>query len=194
MSTVLVTAFEPFGGGTHNPSAAVLEGLRNRKGLHRLLLPVSFLRARDRLEEAIRDLSPDFVILTGLAGGRDAVCLEACALNVKDARIPDNDGEMPIGERLDADGENALFTALDLAPLRDRIRSAGIPARISYHAGTFVCNATYYALLRTGAKGLFVHLPDDERSVPDTPGAPFLKLEESLRAVELLIDGLTEEV
>ena len=193
MRTVLVTAFEPFGGGAHNPSAAVLERLRERTGLYRLLLPVSFERAASELKEVLCRLAPDRVILTGLAGGRDAVCLEACALNVKDARIPDNDGEMPSGERLAGDGQNALFSALDLKRLLDRVRQTGVPARISYHAGTFVCNSTYYALLRETGNGLFVHLPDDEISVPGTPGAPFLRLEDSQKAVESLIDALRDE-
>ena len=191
MRSILVTAFEPFGSRDYNPSAEVLARLKGRAGLHRLLLPVSYDRAASGLHKAIRELSPDFVVLTGLASGRDAVCLEACALNVKAAAIPDNDGVKADGERLVEGGGNALFTELDLRTLRDGIREKDIPVRISYHAGTFVCNSTYYALLRSGVKGLFVHIPDDERSVPDAPGAPCLPVGESTRAIECLLDILT---
>ena len=100
MRSILVTAFEPFGSRDYNPSAEVLARLKDRAGLHRLLLPVSYDRAASGLHKAIRKLSPDFVVLTGLASGRDAVCLEACALNVKAAAIPDNDGLKADGERL----------------------------------------------------------------------------------------------
>ena len=180
---ILVTAFEPFGGRSYNPSAALLDLLPQTGDLEKLLLPVSYEGAARRLSEAIGKARPDAAVLTGLAGGRTEVCLEYAALNIKDGGgLPDNDGERAGGESVVPGAPNALFTALDLASAVQRVRGVGVPCRVSYHAGTYVCNSIYFHLLSSGVPGVFIHIPDDLRSRP-RDDAPYLPLDDSLRAV-----------
>ena len=186
---ILVTAFEPFGGKGYNPSRAMVEGLHYPADTEICILPTSYAGAAKKLNEQIDRVKPDCAVLTGVASGRREVCLEFCALNIKDAAIPDNDGEKASGQCVIPGKDNALFTTLDLCVPARQIREAGIPCRVSYHAGTFVCNSTYYHLLSRGIPGVFMHIPDDERSRPDE-NAPYHTLEDSRRALTILLSVL----
>ena len=183
----MVTAFEPFGSDDHNPTMALLEALTG--DVIKVLLPVSYKRAAKTLKKAISDNRPDAVICTGLAGGRSDICIERAALNIKDADIPDNDGEKARGEAVIPGGENALFTSLPVYEFADTLKKEGFPCRVSYNAGTYVCNSTYFCLLETKVPGVFIHIPYDE-SFGKTP---FLRLEESVKAVSRLIELVEEQ-
>src|SRR5437763_12182955 len=111
----LVTGFEPFGDDPVNPAAAALERLP--PGLGELavttrLLPTVFGRALDVLADAVAATAPDIVLGVGLAGGRAALSLERVAINIDDARIPDNAGQQPIDRPVIAGGPDAYFSAL----------------------------------------------------------------------------------
>ena len=188
-NTILVTAFDPFGGRDYNPAQRML-GLLPDDGIKKLILPTSFSRAPETLRSAVREISPAAVVCTGLASGREGVTLEYSALNVKDSgRICDNDGVAASGERVIPDGENALFTTLDVGGLSRAVSERGIPCRVSYHAGTFVCNCVYYHLLSLGVPGVFIHIPDDEISAPSDT-APRLLLKDSAAVVSTVIEEI----
>src|SRR5260370_11782712 len=94
----LVTGFEPFGGEPVNPALEALGRLPPRIGALEVatrVLPAVFGRALDALEEAVAATPPDIVLCIGLAGGRAALSLERLAVNIDDARIPDNGGHHP---------------------------------------------------------------------------------------------------
>ena len=98
----LVTAFEPFGGETINPTMRILEHLSPplRIDLERLVLPVVFGESLRLLEEALETFQPDIVLGLGQAEGRALVSLERVAVNLNDARIPDNArGSNPLIQR-----------------------------------------------------------------------------------------------
>ena len=185
---ILITAFDSFGGRNYNPTEKLL-GLSPDDGIIKLPLPTSYSRAPEMLRAAVKEHSPAAVICTGLASGRTAVSLEFAALNIKDADVPDNDGERASGESVIPGDPNALFTDLDLGPLARLIRESGIPCRVSYHAGTFVCNCLYYHLLALGVPGVFIHIPDDDVSAP-SESAPRLLLDDSAKAVSIFIEEL----
>lgn len=201
----LVTAFEPFGKYSYNPSAALLEllsrksketknsnqaGKNTKPEIIPVLLPTSYGRAARILTESIDKYHPDCAILLGLAGGRKAVSLEFVALNIKAADIPDNDGELADGGSVIPDKRNALFTTLPLGKMALYIREQGnVPCNVSYHAGTYVCNSTYFNLLCSGVPGCFIHIPFDEKSVENaSPNAAFIPLDDSLKAVAMAIE------
>ena len=192
MRKLLITAFEPFGGGAYNPSSALLCLLPEDAEIIKRVLPTSYRGGERALKDALEKERPDAAILTGVAGGRREISLEFCALNIKDAPIPDNDNERACGQSVSPGAPNALFTNLDLGRAAELVRGAGVPCAVSYHAGTYVCNSTYYHLLLSGTPGFFVHIPDDERSRPHE-GAPFLPLSEDLRAMEILIGFLKNQ-
>lgn len=201
----LVTAFEPFGKYPYNPSAALLELLSQKSEKAKnanqaeknikseiipVLLPTSYSRAAKILSESIDKYHPDCAVLLGLAGGRKAVSLEFVALNIKAADIPDNDGELADGESVIPNKRNALFTTLPLGKMASYIREHGnVPCNVSYHAGTYVCNSTYFNLLCSSVPGCFIHIPFDERSVENaSPEAAFIPLDDSLKAVAMAIE------
>lgn len=173
--TVLVTGFEPFEGHAVNASwLAVQELVRTWRGpaIEAVRLPVSFRRAPGLLEEAVARTRPRAVVSVGEAGDADAVLVERVALNVADARIPDEDGNRPVDEPLVPGGPAAWFTALPLRACVDGAERAGVPARVSSSAGTYVCNAVFYRLATVLAGSDvphgFVHVPRTPEQVAGT--------------------------
>ena len=186
---ILVTAFDAFGGKGYNPSEKLL-GMLTGEGVEKALLPTSFSRAPELLRGKAKAVSPAAIVCLGLASGRSAVSLEFAALNIKDSdKYADNDGELASGQSVIPGAPNALFTSLDLGRIVSKIRESGVPCRVSYHAGTYVCNCVYYHALSLGVPAVFIHIPDDETSAP-SPDAPHLSLSGSAKAVSKAISEI----
>ena len=179
LPTVLLTGFEPFGGEASNPSwdaVRVLQGVRI--GGHRVetrCLPVAFGESLQQLHAAIAETHPDLVICVGLAGGRTQLSLERVAINIDDARIPDNAGAQPVDSPVVSDGPAAYFSALPIKRLLVELQRDGIPVEISQTAGTYVCNHVFYGLMhelenRRDASGGFIHIPYSPEQASQHPG------------------------
>lgn len=151
MKTVLITGFEPFGGEQVNPSWEVVSRLDNAiiAGCRVVArqLPCVFGEALSVLNSAIDTLSPSLVLAIGQAGGRSDITVERVAINVDDARIPDNKGQQPVDEPIITGGPAAWFSTLPIKAMVAAMREAGVPASVSQTAGTFVCNHVMYGLL-----------------------------------------------
>lgn len=167
MKTLLVTGFEPFEGHALNVSweiARALDGECDGGVQWRARqLPCVFGRSLEVLQEALDDCQPDGVLCLGQAEGRSDITLERIALNLRDARIPDNAGYQPRDEPIVAGAPLAYASTLRLRPLMDSLRAEGLPVSISNTAGTFVCNEVFFGLQhrlidRSLSSG-FVHLP-----------------------------------
>lgn len=181
MRYVLVTGFEPFGGETVNPSWEVVSQLEgsiiDRCRVVTRQLPCVFGESLSVLNAAIDELNPAVVIAVGQAGGRVDVTVERVAINVDDARIPDNRGQQPIDVPIVPGGPAAWFTRLPIKATVAAMRESGIPASVSQTAGTFVCNHVMYGLLHTisdsaEVKGGFIHIPYLPEQAAAHPGAP----------------------
>ena len=168
---VLVTAFDPFGGEGVNASQRVLEALPDRPEglvLAKLLLPTTFAGAPELAICRAQELRPSAILCLGQAAGRTAVTPERAALNIMDARIPDNAGAQPVDVPIDPAGPAAYFSTLPVKALAAAVREAGVPAAVSNSAGTFVCNSLMYSMLHYAASrspGLpcgFIHVPGPE--------------------------------
>lgn len=166
MPSVLLTGFEPFDGAAINESwEAVLVAQRLlatgpaplEVAVRRL--PVVFGVAADELVEAARVLQPDLVIAVGLAAGRRAVTPERVAVNLQDARIPDNAGVQPVDAPCVPEAPDGLFARLPVKAMAAAARRTGAPAEVSHSAGTFVCNDVMFRLAHAGLGGGFVHVP-----------------------------------
>ncbi|MCQ4208897.1 pyroglutamyl-peptidase I [Streptomyces longispororuber] len=174
---VLLTGFEPFGGEAVNPSwqAASLVAAEPPDGVSvtAVQLPCVFGESVAALRRAVAEARPDLVVCLGQAGGRPGVTVERVALNVDDARIPDNAGAQPIDEPVVPGGPAAYFSSLPVKACVAAMRSAGVPAALSNTAGTFVCNHVAYGLAHLlatelpGVRGGFVHVPWAPAQVPD---------------------------
>jgi pyroglutamyl-peptidase len=166
VTTVLLTGFRPFGGEVTNPSwqAVVLAASKwtRPEQLAIAELPVDFVAVDGVLHAAIEASQPDLVLCVGQAGGIRGLQLERVAINLQDARIPDNAGYQPIDVPVIADAAAAHFTTLPIKRGLAALTAEGVPVAISQSAGTFVCNHVFYRLmgvLPPGARGGFVHVP-----------------------------------
>ncbi|WP_156221827.1 pyroglutamyl-peptidase I [Pseudactinotalea suaedae] len=166
--TVLLTAFEPFDGAATNPSMAVVERVASAwdrpERLRCAVLPVAYTRAQQELESLLTQAVPDVVVGVGLAGGRARPGVERLAVNLRDARIADNDGAQPVDEPVIDGGPLALLTSLPVRATVARLRAAGQDVELSMTAGTFVCNAVFYTAATwagadPGRRAGFVHVP-----------------------------------
>ena len=192
---LLITGFDPFGGQSVNPAWEAVSRLPARVGdcvVHALQVPTVFGLAAQRVIEEAQALRPDVILCVGQAGGTPAVRVERVAINLADARIPDNDGAQPLDEPLRADGDAAYFSTLPVRAMVQAVRAAGLPCSVSYTAGTYVCNAALYNALYLATKrfpGLragFVHVPYLPAQVADkdalTPCMPLPAIVQSLTA------------
>lgn len=200
---ILVTGFEPFGNETINPSwqaVSQLPDVIDTGEIIKLELPVEFNHSAEVLEEAMDIHMPDAVICVGQAGGRSAVSVEKVAINLQEARIPDNAGHQPTDIAVKSDGDTAYFSTLPVKEMVKNIHQAGIPAAVSYTAGTYVCNDLMYQLLYLGQKkypdlmGGFIHVPFIETQAIDKPaGTPFMSLESITKALEAAIRAVIQK-
>ncbi len=197
---ILVTGFEPFGGQSLNPSwevARALHGLQLQGAqVVAVQLPCVFAQALPALQQALAQHTPDIVLALGQAEGRCDLSVERIAINVMDARIPDNAGAQPIDVPVIAGGPASYFSTLPIKSLVAGLRAAGFPASVSQTAGTFVCNQVFYALQHTlaeqGVHSGFVHLPLLPEQAAHWPGPslPSWPLSLQLAAVKQALDLL----
>lgn len=186
MSRVLVTAFEPFGRWPQNSSQLCLAELERDQPTEQVvtrLYPVEFRDVRQRLEA---DLTAelDLAIHLGQAGGASGIRLEAVGLNV--GAEPDAAGHAII----EAGGPTAYRTDLPLDDWAAELNAAQLPSSVSYHAGTYLCNATLYWSLhlaetrRLKVRSVFLHLP----YTPEQNELPAMPAVDTARAVRMLIE------
>ena len=154
---ILVTAFEPFGTNDTNISQKVLDAIPT--DVAKLLLPVSFRRAPEVLNEAIKQFQPEVIISMGQAAEGDKIRLERLAINMMDSAKGDNDGYIPDEEMICPEAPLALKTALPVKSLCADCINAGLPTMVSNSAGLYVCNRIYFEALRRTPNSLFVHIP-----------------------------------
>ena len=196
---IIVTGFDPFGGEKINPSIECVKALTEIEGVEliRLELPTVFKESAKRLNEVINDVKPDAVLSVGQAGGRAGITMERIAINVNDARIPDNISQQPIDETIQTEGEAAYFTTLPIKRIVKAIREAGISAEVSNSAGTFVCNHIMYQALFAATKADkpfkagFMHIPFIPEQTTDKPSLP---LEESTKALQIAIETIRDYI
>jgi pyroglutamyl-peptidase len=183
---VIVTGFNPFGSYTANPSQEAVSDLPdnvkfddNSEGakVAKLTLPTCCVDAFSALSDEVAATGDELfaVLLCGLADTRERISLERFALNVRDFRMADNNGHQWDEEHIHAEGPDALRCKVDLRQLIEQLNSAGFACEISNHAGTYVCNETYYRSLYSwqnnpNCRGiLFVHVPSYESYKPLAP-------------------------
>lgn len=199
---ILITGFTPFGGETINPSWQVAQRFADRELLgariHAIELPTVFGDAEAILQRAIRKRRPGLVLMLGEAGNRSRISIERVAINLADARIPDNAGKQPKDQPLLKSGPAAYFSTLPVAELHDALQAAEIPVECSLTAGTFVCNAVMYRALHVlaeldgSARAGFIHLPYLPEQAVKHRYAPSMGLEDQVAAIEIILRTLLD--
>lgn len=204
---VLLTAFEPFNGGTINPSQIVLEQVKEPFGMELLkaLLPVEFARTSAEIKQLLQIHRPDVVISLGQAGNRPEICVERVAINLDCVRssdgakeIADNAGDKLVDVPIAEDGENAYFSTLPVWKLVNAIKEQGVAGAVSYSAGTYVCNHVMYTVLHEAAKHYpemqagFIHVPFlPEQMIGRSTGFS-MELADMVKGIQAVLDKMNQ--
>lgn len=195
MKRVLLTGFEPFNNASLNPSQEVIRRITHSSLVAKEVLPVTFSSATKRLIELIELHQPEVVISLGQAEGRSQITPEQVAINLDDAKIADNAGEIATERKISKEGPDAYFTTLPVRSIVAKLQAKQIPAALSLSAGTFVCNHLFYNLQsyckeREILSG-FIHLPLMDEQSAEFPGKPTMRIEEIVRAIGLVLDEVS---
>lgn len=198
---ILVTGFDPFGGESVNPAWEAVKSLPsevNGATVKTLQIPTVFNESAKKVFAAIDEFNPDVVVCVGQAGGRTTVTPERVAINVDDARIPDNINQQPIDVTIQEDGAPAYFSTLPIKAMVQNMLKAGVPASVSNTAGTFVCNHIMYQVLYyINKKGLntkagFIHIPFMPTQVLDKPTQPSMALDDIIKGLTSCLSTIVE--
>lgn len=193
---ILVTGFDPFDKEKINPALEAVKRLPEEIAgakIIKLEIPTVFGHAGIVVENAIELNKPDVVVNIGQAGGRFAITPEKVAINLADARIADNAGNQPLDETIFTDGQTAYFTQLPIKAMVAAINAKGLPAAVSYTAGSFVCNYIMYYVQYLidkkypNLKGGFIHVPFIFEQVVTKPQQPAMSIND-------IVIGLTAAI
>lgn len=104
-----------------NPALEAVKRVRCPEAELRILEVPTVFGDSARLVTAEMDaFRPDVVLCVGQAAGRSAVTPERVAINVDDARIPDNAGQQPVDAPIVPGGPAAYFATV---PVKDMVRA-----------------------------------------------------------------------
>lgn len=200
---VLVTGFEPFNHEKINSSWEAVKLLPDTIAgaeVVKLEIPVVAYKSIEAVHDKMVELQPDIIISTGLADGRVNVTPERVAINITDARMPDNEGNQPVDVPIFEDGETAYFSNLPVKAMVKAMKDAGYPAVLSNTAGTYICNHTMYGILYyihkefPNARGGFIHVPLAPSMAVDKPSMASMAISDIAGALEAGIRAAVENV
>ena len=193
---VLLTAFEPYAEWPTNSSWLTLVELLRYRAPSANLVTRRYPVDLARLEQALhKDLAQNFdaVVHLGQAPGAPLIRLEAFAINAGGSITETGVGT----ERLVKDAPEAYRTQMPLERWCELLQQRSIPAQISYHAGTYLCNAvmflSHHWMAQAGKSTPigFLHLPLTVHQVVESGRAlPSLPVETLASAVATLLDDL----
>lgn len=124
--------------------------------------------------------------------------MERVALNMDDARIDDNAGNRPVDSPIEPDGPIAYWASIPARKVVEAIRQEGIPATLSYSAGTFVCNHVIYSTCHFVASRSLnikvgsVHVPYLPEQAVEKDAAPSMSRECVVMALEAAVRVVAE--
>lgn len=195
MKKLLITGFDPFGGEAVNPSWEAVKLLPEKIGafaVTRLQIPTKFSLAAQAVLDAAQEMKPDVILSVGQAGGRDSITPEVVAINLREASIADNAGVLAQNEPVIPGAPAAYFATVPVRRMVSAVKEAGIPCKLSYSAGAFVCNDTLYTLLHrfdgTATQVGFIHVPFLPKQAKE--GVPSLPLEIIAEGLKIAIEAM----
>lgn len=195
MKKLLITGFDPFGGEAINPSWEAVKRLPETVGswlLTKLEIPTIFDKAYTQVLEMARQIQPDAILCIGQAGGRSAITPEVVGINLREAAIADNAGNLATGQSIRENGPAAYFATVPVRDMVENIRKAQLPASLSYSAGAFVCNDVLYSLLHHFSGSAvwvgFIHVPFLPQQAKE--GVASLTLEQIVTGLTAAIEAM----
>ncbi len=189
-SLVVVSFFDAFGGASFNNSERVARALEARFRNHPTLtvhlcgLETVFERSFGQLEDCVRSLPTEPVLVLGLGETGCNLKAEIMGRNLDHSFGPDNSGTMRKSSPIDPDGPQELGLRYPLAQMYCAL-SPGERRQmvVSNDAGSFVCNNVAYQYARRYPEQRFgfIHVPSNDCRNLER------KSEESIVALEKMI-------
>ena len=199
MTRILITSFEPYDRWSENSGWLALveftKTMRNAAEITTRRYPVDFAAVREHLA---RDLSEDYdyALHLGQSPGSGRIHLEAIGLNVGGS----SHEPMELHGTLVENGPIAYRSGLPLSLFVRELRRRRIPASVSYHAGTFLCNATlyltHYLAEQHGLKtqSTFIHLPlETSQAAQESREVSSLPATTAAQALQAMVELLVKQ-
>jgi len=183
---ILITGFEPWGDLSHNPSGGLVASLDGERiGAAEILtavLSVEYGEDTKVVFPLIDSEKPAAVLSFGL-GISPCLNVEHVAINLKHD-----------GSAITDDGPDAYFASIPTESVKDAIQAGGVPAKLSYHAGAFLCNHIMYQVIHYTQKRIpsgFIHLPPTPALAAEQgKGGHSMSLEKMREGAVLAIENL----
>ena len=193
---ILLTGFEPWDDWSHNPSGDIALALNGEMlggcEIVSAVLPVVHGEDIAIVKPLIENLKPLAVVSLGLHGSASVLHIERVAVNLKVVGGVDH----PVVD----DGPDAYFATLPTREMVAAIKtSAHVPAKLTYSAGTFLCNHIMYNALHylsesgNGAQAGFIHLPPTPDMVLGT-GKASMALPDIQRGVAAALEAVAQSL
>lgn len=166
LPVILLTGFEPFGGGTVNASWEAVRGLDGQElaGCRIVAreLPVVWGAPLEKLPKLLDELHPVAVFAFG-QGLPGRVAHERVGANAR-GKYRDNRKQLPPSPLVVEGGPDLLGSNFALDKVLPALEKTGVPVRLSGNAGQFLCDETVYTLehlrrSRGGFECAFFHVP-----------------------------------
>lgn len=195
MKKLLLTAFDPFAHYQINPSWEAVKSLPEVIAdyqISKILLPNIYGLAANILLEKAEDLKPDIILMTGMNSASVKLELNLTALNIRDTLIEDNLGKKPWNEPIIINAPAAYFSTIPIHDIFKKMRLKGLPVRLAYACGAYVCNDIFYSALHKYSKTStlvgFVHVPLLPQMVFDENMA--LPLDKTVETLSAIIESI----
>lgn len=164
MAKILLTGFKPFLDNPVNPSEVICQNI-SMPNVITQVLSVNFNQAFLELKVTAERENPDYIIMLGLASSRKEISLEKVALNWNESKHPDESGNFVSPSKINSTHEQlAVMTEFPVNELFEYLDQKKYPVKITFSAGTYVCNNVYYKTLLAfpKLKSIFIHVPSFE--------------------------------
>ncbi|MCV0428262.1 MAG: hypothetical protein K5905_22630 [Roseibium sp.] len=206
--TVVVAGYGTWAKAEKNPAAQISAQLKSQSNkfcdLICLEIPVESRSLSTLLEASLMKYRPDAWVGLGVSTNSGVIRPEMVGINWRHFNVPDISGSLleliPVVES----GPVAYQSDLPNANMVERLKSAGIPSVISFHAGTHLCNQMLYTVRhlvethRLHTRSGFIHVPQTPQNVTsvDDPEAMGSSMSLSLmtQAISLCIEEIVADL
>jgi pyroglutamyl-peptidase len=164
-SRILISGFGPFPGAPRNPTMAIVRHLlrSHSSRFQNVELLAEELPTKwsilDHFTSVIEGTKPDAILMFGLSGRRLKISVEKRAINRALMLRSDVAGKKPNQLQLKKGASDFQHSSFDAARMTAAMVQAGLKARPSNDAGTYLCNALLWTALESGVPSIFVHVP-----------------------------------
>ncbi len=186
---ILLTGFKPFSSFKKNPSGEIAKLLDGAYFKGEEVRGIELGVTHRELDDYVKMLNENYSLIlnTGLAAGRSYISVEVIAVNWQGSEMDEEKFSAKEGKIIE-NGPDGIFARIPFKEIVHTLRSDRIPSKLSFTAGTFLCNKIFYlSLLNSSSKAGFLHFPaTDEISINGE--YPSMNIEKMIKSVELTIE------